>query len=173
MTKITLKANNVSPITLAPVVDVLTTRLIETRTACADAVGKGAVALKDYAAAILAKLGKDILLPKGQETAAVKAEREAYQAMLKDKGITNPSVYWARVKQACAPATEGAGKNEKVAGDAWTKDTVDTIVRRLARDDTNSKLLAILDRAVRDTFKNDQWAKAMFAAADELAKKQN
>ena len=169
------KRNAITTVTMpSAATDVMTARLIECRNACADATGKSVVALKDYAKAIVAKLGLDILLPKGQETAPVKSEREAYQALLKARGISNPSVYWGRVKAACAPDTgNGAKANEKTPGDQWTKDMVDTIVRRFARDDTSSKLLARLDQAIRREFQNEQWAKAHFAAADEIAKKQN
>ena len=149
-------------------------KLTQARIACANAAKKDAVALKDYAKALLnsATIGAAILLPKGQETSAVKVEREAYYGLLKARDISNPSVYWARVKAACAPVSAtGANPIEKKAGDAWTKETVDLIVRRFARDDTNSKLLARLDKAIREEFKNEQWAKAMFAAADVLATK--
>jgi len=148
--------------------------LTQARIAYADSAKKDAMALKDYARALLksATIGVDILLPKGQETAAVKVEREAYYSLLKARDISNPSTYWSRVKTACTPVSAtGANPIEKKAGDPWTKETVDLIVRRFARDDTGSKLLAKLNRAVRAAFKDDAWAKAMFAAADELAPK--
>jgi hypothetical protein len=149
-------------------------KLTQARIACANAAKKDAMALKDYAKALLnsATIGADILLPKGQETPAVKVEREAYYGLLKARGISNPSVYWGRVKTTCAPVSAtDANHIEKKAGDPWTKETVDLIVRRFARDDTNSKLLERLDKAIREEFKNEQWAKAMFAAADVLATK--
>ena len=148
--------------------------LTQARIACANTAKKDVLALKGYARALLnsATIGADILLPKGQETPAVKVEREAYYGLLKARDISNPSVYWKRVKTACAPVSAtGANPIEKKAGDPWTKETVDLIVRRFARDDTGSKHLAKLNKAVREAFKDDAWAKAMFAAANELVAK--